>query len=158
MFFRKVLSMHCAMLLELKENSLLSTTKKDLGPPEVFKLGKKIEINRMLIKRTIDRFEEISSITDRPRSRCPCSSRTSNLIKSVKEKLRHNLRRSMRKMEKESKISPRTMCKICHDDLKMSPYKLQKRQLISGATIEETGQKQTIVEMTQKWHAAKSYL
>ena len=64
----------------------------------------------------------------------------------------------MRKMAKESKISPRTMCRICHDDLKMSPYKLQKRQLILKATIEKTGQKQTIVETTQKWHTAKSYL
>ena len=43
----------------------------------------------------------------------------------------------MKKMAKESKISPRTMHRICHDDLKMSPYKLQKRQLISGATIEK---------------------
>ena len=43
----------------------------------------------------------------------------------------------MRKMEKEFKISPRIMRKICYNDLKMSPYKLQKRQLISGATIEK---------------------
>ena len=28
------------------------------------------------------------------------------------------------------------MCRICHDDLKLSPYKLRKRQLILGVTIE----------------------
>ena len=44
----------------------------------------------------------------------------------------------MRKMAKELKISPRNMRKICHDDFKRSSYKLQKRQLISGATIEKT--------------------
>ena len=43
----------------------------------------------------------------------------------------------MRKMAKESNISPRTMCRICHDDVKMSPYKLQKKQLILEATIEK---------------------
>ena len=43
----------------------------------------------------------------------------------------------MRKMAKESKISARTMYRICHDDLKMLPYKLQKKQLILGATIEK---------------------
>ena len=43
----------------------------------------------------------------------------------------------MRKMAKELKISQRTMHRICHDDLKMSPYKLQKRQLIPEATIEK---------------------
>ena len=64
----------------------------------------------------------------------------------------------MTKMAKDFKISPRTMHRISHDDLKMSPNKLQKRQLILGATIEETGQKQTIVETTQEWHAEKSYL
>ena len=40
-------------------------------------------------------------------------------------------------MAKEAKTSPRTMSRICRDDLKMSPYKLQKRQLISEATIEK---------------------
>ena len=43
----------------------------------------------------------------------------------------------MAKMAKELKISPRIMCRICHHDLKMSPYKLQKRQLILVATIEK---------------------
>ena len=90
----------------------------------------------MLITRVIDCFEEISSITGRPRSGCPRSSRTPNLIESLKKKIRHNLR-SMRKMAKELKISLRTMRRICHNDLKMSPYKLQKRQLILGATIEK---------------------
>ena len=125
------------MLLELKKKFIFEHHKKGFSPPEIFKLGKKIEINRMLIKRTIDQFEEISSITDRPRSGRPRSSRTPNLIKSVKEKIRHNPRKSMRKMAKESKISPRTMRRICHNDFKMSPYKLQKRQLISGPTIEK---------------------
>ena len=43
----------------------------------------------------------------------------------------------MRKMAKKLKISPRTMHRICHNDLKMSPYKLQKRRLILGPTIEK---------------------
>ena len=86
MFFRKVLSIHCALLLELKRKFIIEQHKKGFSPPEIFKLGKKIEINRMLIKQVIDQFEEISSITDRPRSGCPHSSRTPNLIKSVKEK------------------------------------------------------------------------
>ena len=78
----------------------------------------------MLIKRTIDQIEEISSITDRPRSGRPRSSRAPNLIKSEK-KIRRNPRRLMKKIAKESKISPRTMRRICYDDLKMSFYILQ---------------------------------
>ena len=90
----------------------------------------------MLIKRMIDRFEETSSITDRPRSERPRTSRTPNLIKNMREKIRRNPRRSMRKMVKEAKTLPRTMRRICQDE--MSPYKLQKRQLISEATIEKS--------------------
>ena len=53
------------MLQELRK-FIIGHHKKGFSPPEIFKLGKKIEINRMLIKQTIDQFEEIFSITDRP--------------------------------------------------------------------------------------------
>ena len=43
----------------------------------------------------------------------------------------------MRKMAKEAETSPRTMRRVVKNDLKMSPYKLQKRQLLSGHTIEK---------------------
>ena len=109
------------MFLALKRKFIIECHKKGFSPPEIFELGKKFEINRMLIKRTIDRFEEISSVTNRPRSGRPRSSRTPNLIKSVKEKIRRNPR-LMKKTAKELKISPRTTRRICHHGLKMSPY------------------------------------
>lgn len=40
-------------------------------------------------------------------------------------------------MTKEAETSPRTMQRICRDDLGMSPYNIQKRQLLSSAIIEK---------------------
>ena len=125
------------MSVELKRKFIIEHHEKGMGLPEIFKLGKTFNINRMLIKRTIDRYQETSSIKDRQRSGRPRTSRTPKLIKNVREKIRQNPRRSMRKMAKEAQTSPRTMRRICKIDLQMSPYKLQKRQLLSAPTIEK---------------------
>ena len=125
------------MSLEWKRKFIIEQHKKGMHPPEFLKASKNIKINRMLIKRTIDRYTDTSSTKDRPRSGRPRTSRTAKLVKSVREKIRRNPRRSMRKMAKEAKTSPRTIGRICKIDLKMSPYKLQKRQLLSKPTIEK---------------------
>lgn len=125
------------MSVVLKRKFILEHHEKGMTPPEIFKLGKKLEINRMLIKRTIDRYQETSSIEDKPRSGRPRTSRTPKLIKNVREKIRRNPRRSMRKLAKEAQTSARTMRRVCENDLQMSPYKLQKRQLLSAPTIEK---------------------
>jgi len=125
------------MSIVLKRKFIIEHHKKGLQPSEIFKLGKTLNINLMLIKRTVDRYQETSSIEDRARSGRPRTSRTSKLIKNVREKIRRNPKRSMRKMAKEAKTSARTMRRICKCDLQMSSYKLQKRQLLSKPTIEK---------------------
>jgi len=125
------------MSVVLKRKFIIEHHEKGMRPPEIFKLGKKLKINRMMIKRTIDRYKETMSIEDRPRSGRPRTTRTQKLLKNVREKIRRNPRRSMRKMAKEAQTSPRTMRRVVENDLKMSPYKLQKRQLLSGHTIEK---------------------
>ncbi|XP_014788625.1 uncharacterized protein LOC106882455 [Octopus bimaculoides] len=125
------------MSVEWKRKFIIEQHEKGMCPPEIFKLGKNLKINRMLIKRTIDRYQETSSIKDRQRSGHPRTSRTPKLIKNVREKIRRNPRRSMRRMAKEEQTSPRITRRICKSDLKLSPYKLQKRQLLSTPTIEK---------------------
>ena len=125
------------MSVELKRKFIIEQHVKGLQPSEIFKLGKNLKINRMLIKRTIDRYQETSSVEDRPRSGRPRTSRTPKLIKNVREKIRRNPRRSMRKLAKEAQTSARTMRRLCESDLQMVPYKLQKRQLLSAPTIEK---------------------
>ena len=56
------------------------------------------------------------------------------MIKSVREKIRRNPRRSMRKMALEANMGKTTMLKLVHNDLKMTPFKIQKRQLLSEVT------------------------
>uniref|UniRef100_A0A0L8H621 Transposase Tc1-like domain-containing protein n=1 Tax=Octopus bimaculoides TaxID=37653 RepID=A0A0L8H621_OCTBM len=88
----------------------------------------------MLIKRTIDRYQETSSIKDQA---VPAPPEHLNSSKMLGKKIRRNPRRSMRRMAKKAQTSPRTMRRICKSDLKLSPYKLQKRQLLSTPTNEK---------------------
>jgi len=95
------------MSIVLKRKFIIEHHEKGMLPPEIFKLGKKLKINRMMIKRTIDRYRETKSIEDRPRSGRPRTARTRKLLKNVREKIRRNPRRSMRKMAKDAQTSPK---------------------------------------------------
>ena len=125
------------MSVKWKRELVLDYHKKGMHPNEIFKAAKSVNLNRMFIKRTIDRFEETFSIEDRARPGRPRSSRTTKLINLVRAKIRRNPRRSMRKMAKEAKTSLRTISRVCKLDLHVFPYKLQKRQLLSAPTIEK---------------------
>ena len=94
------------MSVVLKRKFIIEHLEKGMRPPEIFKLGKKLKINRIMIKRTIDRYKETMSIEDLPRSGRPRTTRTRKLLKNVRKKIRRNPRRSMRKMAKEAEIEP----------------------------------------------------
>ena len=55
------------------------------------------------------------------------------MIKWIRERIRRNTRRSMWQMAKSIDMSPRTMRRLVHKDLKMSSFTLQKRQTLSAA-------------------------
>lgn len=74
------------MSIETKRRYIIKEHENRLTPLENFKVGKEFEISRILIKRTIDRYNESSSIKDIPRPRCPLTSKTQNPIKQVREK------------------------------------------------------------------------
>ena len=57
-----------------------------------------------------------------------------NLFKAVREKLRRNLRRSIRQMAKEYHTSVASMNRVCRKDLETYPYQLQKCQMLSKVT------------------------
>ena len=57
--------------------------------------------------------------------------REPKVVKQVRERIRRNPRRSMRKLADELKISDRSIRRIVHDDLKMKAY---KRRRVAGLT------------------------
>ena len=92
---------------------------------ELFKSGKTasdiaktLNINRMMVWRTLKRFESTGDIVNQPGQGRPRSARTPKLLKSTREKLRRNPRRSLRNLAKEAGVST-----ILHTDLQTSLYK-----------------------------------
>ena len=67
---------------------------------------------RMFVIRTIKRYQETGSVEDRTRSGRPCTVVTPKVCKAVREQIRRNPRRSMRKMASTIKISHRSVQRI----------------------------------------------
>ena len=86
------------------------------------------------VYNTVKRFQETGQTSDRPRKGRPRSVRNSERIKRVREKVRRNPARSMRKLAKEEGVSHATMQRIVKKDLNLIPYKKVKVQLLSNAT------------------------
>ena len=97
---------------------------------ELFKAGnsrqnisKSLKINRMFVWRPLKRYEETGGIHDRPGQGRPRTARTPKLVKSTREKIRSNSKRSIQNLAKESNVSHGTMSTVLRKDLKMSPVK-----------------------------------
>ena len=85
---------------------------KRIAIVELYKWGKSsrdivksLNVNRMLVWRTLKRFKETGEFTNKPGQGRPRTARISKLIKSTREKLRRNPKRSLRKLAKEAKVS-----------------------------------------------------
>ena len=83
---------------------------------ELFKAGnsrkdicKSLKVNRMLVWRTLKRFEENGDIQNRPGQGHPRTARTPKLVKSIREKIRRNPKRSIQNLAKELRVSYGTM-------------------------------------------------
>ena len=116
---------------------------------ELFKSGKTasdiaktLNINRMLVWRTLKRFESTGDIVNQPGQGRPRSARTPKLVKSTREKLRKNLRRSLRNL---SKVSIGTMFMILNTDLQISSYKHKKKHLLSASSIDKRAQRAELI-------------
>eukprot|EP00096_Caligus_rogercresseyi_P014161 TRINITY_DN6689_c0_g1_i1.p1 TRINITY_DN6689_c0_g1~~TRINITY_DN6689_c0_g1_i1.p1 ORF type:complete len:191 (+),score=10.84 TRINITY_DN6689_c0_g1_i1:125-697(+) len=85
----------------------------------------------------VKRYKETGKTSDRPRSGRVISVRTQACVKRIREKIRRNPARSLRKMDKEENMSEGSMRNLVKKDLGMTPYKKIRLQLLSEATIEK---------------------
>lgn len=97
------------------------------SPSQIFKLLENKNIIRMLIHRTIKRYEETGFIEKRyngGRKNLPLE----NLWSKLRELIRRNPRRSANEWARSLKISDRHRC-ILKNDLQLKPYKIQKKNM-----------------------------
>ena len=96
-------------------------------------------INRMFVYEHLNGLNQLVtlSIYHLPGQSRPRSARTIKLVKSTREKLRRNPKRSLRNLAKEDKVSIGTMSTILHTGLQTSPCKHQKKQLLTARSVEK---------------------
>ena len=111
---------------------------------ELFKAGnsrqdisKSLKINRMLICRSLKRYEETGDIQNRPGQGRPRTARTPKLVKSTREKIMRNRKRSIQNLAKESNRLYGTMPTVLRKDLKMSPFKHVKKHQLSAQVVDK---------------------
>ena len=84
-------------------------------------ISKSLKINRMLVWRTLKRYEETRDIQNRPGQGRPKTTGTPKRVKSTRVKLRKNPKRYIQNPAKESNVSYGTMSTVLRKDLKVSP-------------------------------------
>ncbi|CAO4366563.1 unnamed protein product [Caenorhabditis nigoni] len=88
-------------------------------------------INKMTVWRAIKRWQETGDDQDRSRSGRPRTSITPERVKVVRERIRRNPHRSMRKMSEEVHTSVRSLRRIVRNVLKMKAYRVRKVAILS---------------------------
>ena len=106
----------------MDRNSIINLHKQGLKNTEI---AKALRINRSTVWQTLKCFGKRGDATDRPRS--------GRSRMAVAEKIQRCLKRSIRKLAKEYKISEQTMRRLVKDDLKKKSLKIQKKQSLSQA-------------------------
>lgn len=125
-----------------KRTAIVELFKSGKTSPDI---AKTLNINRMLVWRSLKWFKSTGDIVNQPGQGRPHSARTPKLVKSTREKLRRNPRRSLRNFAKKGKVPIGTMSTILHTDLQTSAYKHKKKQLSSESSIEKRAQRGELI-------------
>ncbi|XP_065651097.1 uncharacterized protein LOC136079291 [Hydra vulgaris] len=96
---------------------------------------KRLKIPQRTVYNNLKCLKEIGSTQDKPRSGRPPTSSSKIIIKKVRDRIRRNQRRSMRKMANDLQTDCESLRKICKDKLKLIPYKIQKAHLLTVISV-----------------------
>lgn len=96
-------------------------------------MGKPHKIYKSFVYRTIKRYEDTGSIKKRHKGGQSLTATSPANIKTVRERLRREPRRSGRKLAKELKISQDSVRRIIKNKLHKTTYKIQKIHQLTDA-------------------------
>lgn len=83
------------------------------------------------IQYSLRRFRQTGQTKDRPRSGRPKTASSPNMVKRIREKIRYDAKRSMRKMAKELNIGVSSVRRIVKKGLGLLPIKFQKTHALT---------------------------
>ena len=104
---REIIQLHCAGRTNSEITKLLKVAKSTLY-------------------HVVNRFKELGTSEDRPRSGRPHTARSKRVIKTVLERVWRRSKRSARQMTKDIIMSAVLMRITFKNDLQLSPYKIVK--------------------------------
>lgn len=109
----------------VKENriAVIALHKVGMEPSVIFQTLQKLGISRMFVYRTINRYNNTSSVEDQKRSGRPRAVRTTKAVNAVKARIRRNPIRKQKILSREMKIPARTLSRIIKQDLKLGAYR-----------------------------------
>lgn len=98
------------------------------------KITKSLGVSRQLVSKTIKRFKETGSLTDRPRSGRPKTATTPANVKSIRNQIDYDPKRSARKMAKKLGIGATSVRRILKNKLNRKPFKLRHVQSLTDVS------------------------
>jgi inhibitor of nuclear factor kappa-B kinase subunit alpha len=104
-----------------------------------------LKVPQSTVSRAIKRFKELGTSEDRPRSGRPVTATTPKMVKRIRERIRRNPNRSMRKMAKQLKISEWSVRQIVHKRLRMRSY-----AFAAGHDLSDPKKRQVRVDLCRK--------
>ena len=108
--------------------SVLALHKCGHPPTTIFKLLKNLKITQKFVYRT-NRYNETSSINDKPRTGRPRSVRTPAVIKAVKARIDRNPVRKQKLMSLQMNLSRESLKRVINDDLGLHAYRRRGHRL-----------------------------
>ena len=104
---------------------------------------KLLKISRTTVQKTVKRSKEIGSVADRSGRSRKRSARMEQNKKKLRDMIRRNSRRSIRKMVKKLKINEKSIGIIIRKDLGLNSYRIQKKSTNSQTKLYQTDLKDT---------------
>ena len=104
------------------------------------KIIKQLKVPKSTVYDVVRRYTELGNTKDHLKSGRPRSCCMKRNIKSIRERVRRDPKRSMRKMAQDFKMNPKSMRTIVKTDLKLSPLKLKKRQHLTVLQKRKSGE------------------
>lgn len=99
----------------------------------VMQITRELKIPQSTVSNILKTYKNLNDVSDKVRSGRPCSARSKKNIKIVRERIRRNPRRSMRKMGRDLKIDEKSIRNLVKKDLKLKPIKFQTAHVLNDA-------------------------
>ncbi|EFO97706.1 hypothetical protein CRE_15946 [Caenorhabditis remanei] len=115
-------------------SSILKLFKAGVAPVDIIK---RLGVPSRTVYDSISRFKKLGTFLDRRGRGRKATVVTPDRIKAVKERIRRNAHRSIRKMAEGMKISRRLLGRIVKDKLKLTCYRVRKAVILSEATTKK---------------------